>query len=94
MELARPTALICTHCQTGESFVSLVVYSAERHEFQFMCGADGHGFNDADPIHADHVFNDDPTLVPLAYIRTSFIAERTKKGNAWHIEFVMETELD
>jgi len=34
----------------------------------------------AHPIHADHVFNDDPTLVPLAYIGTPFIAERSVRG--------------
>lgn len=72
----------------------LVVYSKERHEFQIMCGADSHRINDVDPIHADHVFEDDPTLIPLAYVRTSFIAQRSEKGNSWRIEFVTEAELD
>lgn len=93
MGIDRPTAMICTHCESGDSFVSLVVYSKARHEFQFMCGAEGHEIADAYPIHADHVFNDDPTLIPLAYIGTSFIAERSIRGNHWRIEFVAEAEL-
>jgi len=93
MELTRPTAMICTHCESGELLISLVVNSKVRHEFQFMCGTDGHDAKDAHPIHADHVFNDDPTLVPLAYIGMPFIAERSVRGQHWQIAFVTEDEL-
>ena len=70
------------------------MYSKERNEFQFMCGKDDHSIDNVDPIHVDHVFEDDPSLVPLAFIRTSFVAQRLAEANHWTIEFVSEEYLD
>ncbi len=94
MKTERPTAMICRHCEVDKEPINLVVYSKSRHEFQFMCGQDGHTIDDADPIHVDHVFEDDRSLIPLAYISTDFEAERGDKEGLWAIRFVSDEYLD
>ena len=59
-----------------------------------MCGEDGHTVNDAGPIHVDHVFEDDHSLVPLAFIFTNFEAERGGEDGLWSIRFVSDVYLD
>jgi hypothetical protein len=59
-----------------------------------MCGQDDHTVNDADPIHVNHVFEDDQSLVPLAFISTNFEAERGGEDGLWSIRFVSDEYLD
>jgi len=94
LELTRPTAMICSHCEQNERPIKLVVYSLARNEFQFMCGEADHTEENTDPIHVDHVFNDDHSLVPFAFIRRPFVAERANGKMKWLIEFLSEEDLN
>ena len=91
-DLKNPMGLICTHCERGDKPILLVAYTASDGVFQFLCGEDGHGVDDADPIHLHHVVSDDPSVACLLGIERTFEAERASINHPWTMNY--DPDLD
>ena len=83
-------SIICTHCEKRDRPILIVDYCSKRKSYQFMCGESGHTIDDADPIHAFHVLQDDETIKELMTIKRSFEAERISVNDPWRITFIDE----
>ncbi|WP_284166172.1 hypothetical protein [Frigidibacter sp. SD6-1] len=80
-------ALICKHCEKRERPILFVAYTPSDGIYQFLCGEDGHEVDDADPIHIDHVAQDDPSVVELFKHDVLFEAERESEQHPWRLDF-------
>lgn len=77
--------IVCIHIFNSEKPVSMAVHDDEG-DWQFLCGSEHDGIEEARLVEISHPFERDPTLNEIAELPLGFMARRSEVGGAWEKE--------